>query len=99
VRTSARAKIGGSEHAYLQGECSYRHVDSVRRFNVGRVLVLKKPLAWIESPAPHGRDEKEPIAVNAAKSDAIAAFTVAVVEAPSSGQCPAFRARHCTGWR
>jgi len=29
---------------YLRGECSYRRGGSVRRFNVGRVLVLDKPL-------------------------------------------------------
>ena len=30
-----------SEHDYLQGECSYSRADSVRRFNVGRVIVLE----------------------------------------------------------
>ena len=44
--------------AYLQGECSYRHAGSLRRFNVGRVLVLNDPparcaslskyTAWVE---------------------------------------------------
>ena len=27
----------------LQGECSYRRADTVRQFNVGRVLVLSDP--------------------------------------------------------
>ena len=32
---------------HLQVECSYRRADSVRRLNVGRVLVLDIPLAWL----------------------------------------------------
>jgi len=54
-------------------------------------------VAWMESPDPHGREETEPTAVNAAKSEDIAAVTVAVVEAPASGQGPADHARHVTG--
>ena len=55
-------------------------------------------VAWMESPTPHGREETEPTAENAAKSEFIAAKTVAVVEAPASGQGPADHARHVTRW-
>jgi len=92
-----QARKPRSVHDYLQGECSYiityRSADSVRRFNVGRVLVLNEPPAWMESPASHGR-EKDPDAVNAAKSEDIAALTVAVAEAPASSEGPADYARH-----
>jgi len=30
----------------LQCDCSYRHADSVRRFNGGRDVVLNNPPAW-----------------------------------------------------
>ena len=33
------------------GECSCRRADSVRRFNVGRVLALNHPPAWRYLPA------------------------------------------------
>jgi hypothetical protein len=36
---------------YLQGEHPYRRVDSVRRFNFGRVLVRNTPLALLSTSA------------------------------------------------
>jgi len=30
----------------LEGECAYRPADPVRRFNVGRVIVVNEPRAW-----------------------------------------------------
>ena len=51
-------------------------------------------VAWMESPAAHGRVEEEPTAVNDAKSEVIAAETVAVAEAPASDQDPPDHARH-----
>jgi len=33
---------------YLQRECAYRRADSVGRLNVGRVLVLNNPPAWLD---------------------------------------------------
>ena len=41
LRTSTRADW---IKTYLQGECSYRRADVVRRFNVGRTLVHNTPL-------------------------------------------------------
>jgi hypothetical protein len=52
---------------------------------------------WMESPDPHGREETEPTAVNAAKSEDMATVTVAVVEAPACSQVPVDHARHVTG--
>ena len=34
---------------YRQGQCSYRHASSIRQINVGRVLVLNTPPAWMAS--------------------------------------------------
>ena len=45
LSTTTRVEIGQARMTHLQGECStsYRRADSVRRFNVGRVLLLINP--------------------------------------------------------
>ena len=46
MRSSTRSRIGRACMTDLQGECSHRRVDSVRRFNVSEVLVINDPSPW-----------------------------------------------------
>jgi len=50
LRTTTRAEIGRARMTYLQGECSYRRADSVRRFNVGRVSASGPTLSSCQYP-------------------------------------------------
>ena len=48
MRPSTRPRLALDQDqsmAYFEGECSYRRLHLVRRFNVGRVLVLNNPPA------------------------------------------------------
>ena len=45
LRTGSQTEIGRARVNHLQDQCAYRRADSVRRFNVGRVLGLNRPIS------------------------------------------------------
>jgi len=49
-RKSTHTDIGRAHVTYLQGGHSHRRADSVRRFNVSRVLVLNRPISVYRFP-------------------------------------------------
>ena len=82
LRTSTGRAIGATL-TYLQGECSYRRADSVRRFNVGGVLVLPPPpdLCPCSVPCFGGAERRDGVAgERAGPNHAVQVMVVAQVE-------------------